>query len=320
MFASVLGLAGLGLAWREAAGTFGFTLALSDLFLGFAAGFYIAVLALYGLKAYRHPDATVDDFNDPIRGCYFSAAGMGLLLLSSAAAPHSMGLAEALWIIGAPVNLAITIAIVHGWMSREFHMHHATPIWFLPIAGNLLAAIAAPQVGYGEAGWMIFAVGLVFWFILQVIIFYRLLFHEPMEQPLRPTIVIMLAPPSLAAVAYQVLTGGALFGAAGGFATMLYGLALFIGALLILQIPMLMRLPFGLSSWSYTFPLSAFTVTATLYADRHPHWLADVIAIAGLAASTLITFYIFAKTAKMLIAGNLFREAPTPIIAAEAED
>lgn len=326
MFASVLGLAGLGLAWREAADAFGFTDAVGELFLGFAAGFYVAVLGLYALKAVRHPDALVADFIDPIRGCYFAAASMGLLLLSSAAAPHAPWLAEALWLVGAPVNMAVTLATVSGWMTREFHMHHATPVWFLPIAGNLLASIAGTPLGYGEIGWMIFAVGFIFWLVLQVIIFYRLLFHEPMEQPLRPTIVIMLAPPALAAIAFQVLAAGAAGPATeagtttSGVATMLYGLTLFIAALLLTQARTLMRLPFALSNWSYTFPLSAFTVAATLYAAQHDSWAADAIAIAGLAAATLITLYVFAITAKALLAGALFRSPSPPAREAETED
>ncbi|MEQ8603620.1 MAG: SLAC1 anion channel family protein [Marivibrio sp.] len=311
MFASVLGVAGLGLAWREAGQVFGFTLAVGELFLGFAAGFYIAVLALYGLKAARHPDAMAEDFTHPVRGCYFSAAGMGLLLLSAAAAPHSLWLAEALWIFGAPVNFAITLAIVSGWMTREFHMRHATPVWFLPIAGNLLAAIAGAPLGYVEIGWMAFAIGVVFWLALQVVIFYRLLFHEPIEQPLRPTIVIMLAPPALAYIAYQVLAGGPVFGALGGFGTMFYGLTLFIAALLAVQVPMLMRLPFALSNWSYTFPISALAAAGAIYAGRHESWAADGLAIVTLAGATLITIWVAATTGRALLAGALFR-SPQP--------
>jgi len=311
MFASVLGVAGLGLAWREAGQVFGFTLAVGELFLGFAAGFYIAVLGLYGLKAFRHPDAMAEDFTHPVRGCYFSAAGMGLLLLSTAAAPHSLWLAEALWIFGAPVNFAITLAIVSGWMTREFHMHHATPVWFLPIAGNLLAAISGAPLGYVEIGWMIFAIGVVFWLVLQVVIFYRLLFHEPIEQPLRPTIVIMLAPPALAYIAYQVLAGGPTLGALGGFGTMFYGLTLFIAALLTVQIPMLMRLPFALSNWSYTFPVSALAAAGAIYAARHDSLAADAVAVIALSAATLITIWVAAATGRALLAGALFR-SPHP--------
>ncbi|MBP5857566.1 hypothetical protein KAJ83_11140 [Marivibrio halodurans] len=306
IFLSVLGIGGLGIAWREAAESFSFTPAVGELFLGFAAGFYIAVLALYGLKALRHPDAVIADFIDPIRGSYFAAAGMGLLLMAAAARPHGPEVAEILWALGAPVTLAITMALTVGWMRHEFHMRDATPVWFLPIAGNLLAAIAVPP-GYEQIGWMIFAVGLVLWLMLQGILFYRLMFEAPLAHGLRPTMAILLAPPALAAVAYQVLTNGAVLGAIGGFGTMLYGLALFVAVLLLVQAPAFLRLPFGLTAWSYPFPLAAFTVAATLHGDRHAHWAADAIAIAALALTTLVTLIVFAKTAQALMAGRLFR-------------
>lgn len=306
IFLSVLGIGGLGIAWREAAESFSFTPAVGELFLGFAAGFYIAVLALYGLKALRHPDAVIADFVDPVRGSYFAAAGMGLLLMAAAARPHGPEVAEILWALGAPVTLAITMALTVGWMRHEFHMRDATPVWFLPISGNLLAAIAVPP-GYEQIGWMIFAVGLVLWLMLQGILFYRLMFEAPLAHGLRPTMAIMLAPPALAAIAYQVLTNGAVLGAIGGFGTMLHGLALFVAVLLLVQAPSFLRLPFGMTAWSYPFPLAAFTVAATLHGARHAHWVADAIAIAALALTTLVTLIVFAKTAQALMAGHLFR-------------
>ncbi len=150
--------------------------------------------------------------------------------------------------------------------------------------------------------------GLLFWLVLLAIVFNRLIFHPPMRQPLRPTIVIMLAPPALACIAYAVLAGGFY----DGVATMFYGIALFTTALLLAQARTLARLPFALSNWSYTFPLSALTIAATLYADQGGGGVANAIAIAALAATTAATIWVFAITARALVRGALFRNDAAP--------
>ncbi len=43
--------------------------------------------------------------------------------------------------------------------------------------------------------------------IFLVIVFYRLMFHESLKEKFLPTLVILLAPPSVAVISYSKLAG-----------------------------------------------------------------------------------------------------------------
>ena len=64
--------------------------------------------------------------------------------------------------------------------------------------------------------------------ILLTIIFYRVLFHHPIDERLMPTLFILIAPPAVGFIAYTRLTGGEL----DTFARVLYYSGLFLTLLL----------------------------------------------------------------------------------------
>ena len=302
-FGATLGLAGFAMLWREAGDTMIVETGLPTPLFGLSAGFYIAVLILYVLKCVRHPDALVEDFTNPVTANFFAAASMTMILLAAGMAPHAPGLAEGMWAIGTIAQIGVSALIVNQWMSRDCHVTSATPTWFLPIAGNMLIPIVGTPMGYEQIGWMTLGVGILFWMVVQTVVFYRLLFKAPMEHPQRPTIAIIIAPPSLAFTAYLVLNEGIL----GGPAYMFFGLAIFMTFITLPQVPALMRIPFGLSWWSYIFPLSAFGVAAFLLSDASGNPVLEAVAILVLAVLSLLVAIVSALTVRALIRGELFR-------------
>lgn len=302
LFGAGLGIAGFATAWREATVAFGFGEISAIVLAGIACGVFVALVALYGVKALRHFQAVKAEMRHPVQGNFFAAATMTAMILTTNLVTTLPGIATVIWAVAAIANLAITAFIVTHWISRDGHISHAAPVWFIPILGNLIIPIVGAPLGYTDIGWMMFAVGLLFWIVLFAIVFYRLLFERQMEEPLRPSMFILIAPPSLCFIAYAVLNGGVV----DGPAVMFLGIALFTLLILLPQIPSLLKLPFGLSWWSYTFPLAALSVACTLYADAAGGVTTQIVAVAVFALATLAVTVVTVQTVRYILAGKIF--------------
>ncbi|MDW3206698.1 MAG: SLAC1 anion channel family protein [Alphaproteobacteria bacterium] len=303
LFGAGLGIAGFATAWREMSVAFGFGETPSIVLAGIACGVFVALVALYGVKTVRHFEAVKAEIRHPVQGNFFAAATMTAMILTTNLVTSLPAAATVIWAVAAIANLAVTAVIFTSWISRDVEISHVAPVWFIPIVGNLVIPIVGAPLGYTDIGWMMFAVGLLFWVILFTIVFYRLLFERQLEGPLRPSLFILIAPPSLCFIAYAVLNGGVV----DGPALMFLGIALFTLLMLLPQVPTLLRLPFGLNWWSYTFPLAALSVACTLYADVADSETARVLAVAVFAVTALAVAVVTVQTIRYILAGKVFQ-------------
>ncbi|MCI5111188.1 MAG: SLAC1 anion channel family protein [Marivita sp.] len=280
-FSAVMGLMGTSLA-VEAAGfaTLGHWVA------GFALLVFAAQSALYGLKALRYPRAVAAEWNHPIKLAFFPAISISLLLGAIALRGTEPDLAAIVWVIGASAQALLTLAIVTSWIShRGFGVGQMSPAWFIPAVGNVNAPIAGVTLGFEEASWYFFSIGLMFWIVLLTLVFNRLVFHDPLPGKLRPTLTILIAPPAVAFLAWLQLNGGVL----DAPARILYNLGLFFAALVLVQLPGLLKLPFALSFWALSFPVAAMTIASFRYAALSGAMLFQVIGwtLLGLLAAII---------------------------------
>ncbi|WP_439122478.1 SLAC1 anion channel family protein [Marivita sp.] len=257
-FSAVMGLLGTSLAVEAA----GFS-TVSHLIAGLAALVFAAQAVLYAAKAVKHPGAVSAEWNHPIKLAFFPAISISLLLWAVVLRGVSPGLATSIWLFGALLQGILTLAIVTSWIShRGFGVGQMSPAWFIPAVGNVVAPIAGVSLGFVDASWYFFSIGVLFWIVLQTLVFNRLVFHDPLPGKLRPTLTIMIAPPAVAFLAWLQLNGGVL-DAPG---RVLYNLGMFFTALVLLQTPGLFRLPFALSFWALSFPIAAITIASFRYA------------------------------------------------------
>lgn len=259
-FATTMGLGGLALALRAAFG------ADSVLFLTALVGTALALLAvsvLYLLKVVRHRQAVMAEWQHPVRLAFFPTVTISMLILATAALPVLPRVAAGLWILAMIGQGVLTLAVISGWIgSRSFQHGHVSPAWFIPAVGNVIVPVAGAQLGWIEVSWLFFSAGLIFWLILLTLVFNRLIFHDPLPQRLQPTLVILIAPPAVASIAWVRLTGGN-----DPFGHVLLSLGYVFAALVATQIPRILRLPFALSSWALSFPLAALAIASMLHGE-----------------------------------------------------
>ena len=100
LFPPIMGLFGLGLGWRAAAGAFGVSPAIGDLILGATSLLFLFTLAAYLAKPLRRPTAFMEDLRVLPGRAGLSAASLCLMLFAAVLAPMASGVATALGAFG----------------------------------------------------------------------------------------------------------------------------------------------------------------------------------------------------------------------------
>lgn len=302
LFAMIMGLTGLGLAWRKAASVLGVPDQVGEGLLGLAATLFVGLALLYAAKALRHFPEVRAEFNNPIRVNFFPTVSISLLLLSIGALPYSESLALGVWGLGALLHLMATVYLIGRWITRAHEITMINPAWFIPVVGNIIVPIAGTKLGFTEISWFFFAIGLVFWIVLFTIVFYRIVFHNPLATRFLPTLFILIAPPGVGTVSYLALTGGQI----DVFTRVLLYSGLFITLLNFSMVRQFLKLPFFVSWWAYTFPMAAITIATLEYQHHLNHPGVAVLAWGLLSVTTLIIGSVFVRTSVELMRGHLF--------------
>lgn len=263
-FAMIMGLAGLTIGWEKAQSVLGQHFPFVPWLIGVVSLLFAGLAALYIAKAVRHPAAVRAELRHPVRINFMPTMAISLLLLAIVYLDVAPAASRWLWIIGTALQLGFTLFVVNAWMHHEhFQVQHMNPAWFIPAVGNVLVPVAGVPLGYEPISWFFFSIGILLWPVLLTIVFYRVLFHQPLPERLMPTLFILVAPPAVGFIAYVRLTGGL-----DVFAQILYFSALFFTLLLATQVIRFLRIRFYLSWWAYSFPLAAIAIASMLMAEQ----------------------------------------------------
>ncbi len=298
-FSSVMGLAGLAIAWQKAQFVFDMSLDAASALRWLAIAVFAAVMALYLAKLVLYREAVLDELGHPIQLNFFPTISVSMILLGISLMQSLPAVSAVLWIIGTALHLLFTLHVMGVWIHHEhFEIHHINPAWFIPVVGNVLVPIAGVPLGYAELSWFFFSIGMVFWLILFTIIVYRMLFHHPLPDRLMPTFFILIAPPAAGFIAYAQLAGIGQTGELDGFARVLYYSGLFLTLLLLTQAGRFVRLHFFLSWWAYSFPLAAIAVSTLIMFELTGLTVFAILGWCLLSLVTLIVLYLLYRTAR----------------------
>lgn len=255
IFPVILGLLGLGLAARKAAGSLGLAETPAGGVVEAALGALLvlwafAVLALL-VKVARRPAVLVEDMKVLPGRAGLAAASMSAMVAAAVLVPYAPG--AALWLaLGALVahaGLAVLLLAVILRLPPE--ARGVTPAFHLAFVGFIVAAL--PLV---SLGWLGLATG-IFWATLAAAVLIwgasaRQFLRMVPPAPLRPLLAIHLAPAALLSQGAGLL----------GMPELAMGLAV-VGAVLFLALLSAARwlTASGFSAmWgSFTFPLASFT-------------------------------------------------------------
>lgn len=291
-FATVMGIMGLTLALHAASSVWPAAESLSLVMMWLGIAVFVLLSLFYVAKAVKYPAAVKAEWNHPVRLAFFPAISISLLLIAAALSNIDMAAAKAVWIIGTALQGSLTIAVVSGWIShRSFEVGHLTPAWFIPAVGNVIVPVAGARLGYFEISWLFFSTGMIFWVVLLTLVFNRLIFHNPIPGKLFPTMVILIAPPTVAFIGYLNLVGEV-----DNFARFLINVGYVFAALVVVQAPKIAKLPFALPFWALSFPIASLSISSFLFARKVGSGAHELIGIGALLVLVVIMAALIYRT------------------------
>lgn len=305
LFGSVMGLAGLGQAWRMAHTQWGTPLWIAQIISGVAVIVFVLLVVAYAIKAATGFEHVKAEFTHPIAGALFGTPLISALLLPAILAEISMPLARTLWILGA-IGMTVFAWLMAGrWIGIRQQRVHAVPAWIVPLVGMLDIPLAVPALHFTEPPHALMvlglSVGLFFAIPLFTIILSRLMFEEPMPAAMSPSLLIMLAPFAVGFSAYVITVGHVDLFAEGLFALTLLLLTVLLSRLRDLR----HCCPFRVSWWAVSFPLSAAAGAGLRYAAFAQAIWADAIAVALLALASTVIAALFIRTITGIMRGEM---------------
>lgn len=263
LFGAVMSMAGLALAWRLASKSYGVSIDIAN-HIGIVSLLLFGVLALSYLgKLLNYPELVKQEFFHPVLGNFFGTVGISILLLSSVLATYSADARLLVWSIGAVVTLVLAALMIARLLSGNASPASAVPAWLIAGVGTLDIVVtggALPAQWTHEVNLLAAAVGAVSAIVFFVLIFSRLVHHEPLAAGMRPSKMIMVAPFSVGFIAYVNLTQKI-----DMFAALLFYFGLFLFVIMSYRL-LVKPAPFSSSWWAIGFPMAALSNAALIYA------------------------------------------------------
>ncbi len=287
-FGSVMSLSGLSLAWRLASKASGANVAVSSA-IGILSLAVFAVLALcYMAKLLRYPDLVHQEFSHPIIGNFFGTVGISILLLSSVISAYSTAAQLVVWIIGVVVTLVLSATMISRLLDGNGAPTNVVPAWLIAGVGSL--DIVVTGAGFTSA-WaheinlLAAGIGSVSAVVCFILIFSRLVHHEPLAAGMRPSKLILVAPFAVGFIAYVNLVHKV-----DMFASLLFYFGLFLFVIISYRL-FRKPTPFSPNWWAIGFPMAALSNAALMYSS----------ATGGLALYVIAMLLLFLLTAAIFV-------------------
>lgn len=296
----VLGLGGLSAGWRVCSHLFGVPLIASDAlaFAAFAA--WATCLGLWLLRWLFDRPLALAEWRNPVTSLYFALLPMSTLIAAIAIAPHLPATADAMLLAGVCAEIILYVVRLGPLWLGEARPADIPPVIFMPaIGGSFVCAIACGVLGHADWGMLFFGVGMLSWMGLESVLLQRL-FTSELPAGQRASMGIFYAPPSSACVAYLALTSGA----PDIFAHALFGHACFLSLIMLRLLPWLMKQPFSIGYWAYSFGVTAMPLAALRFVERGETGIVATLALPLFAAANLIIALLVFATIRLLLSGG----------------
>lgn len=310
-FASVMGVCGLAVAWLRATRVLGDLAGGIALVLALAAAVgFVTLLAAYGVRASKFPAALQEDLRHPVRHPMVSAIPLSLLLITAVAVAllGAQPWLAVLWVVGAVGQILASLWVLWRWarVNPAPRWPGVTPALLLPAVGHVLVPLAGAPLGFETWSLVQFAVGVVAWPLVTVLLFARIARTGMWPERMLASTFITVVPASV--IALVTLQAGV----DQPVVLVLWAVALLFLLWSARFAARVAAQPFSMAQWAVSFPLTAFTALSLRLGETQGPFM-QTFALAMLALSTLVIAALSLATLKGLRQGSLL--VPEPVAA-----
>jgi tellurite resistance protein len=308
-FGIVLGLAGLGNAWRAAHQVWNLPAPVGEALMLAAALVWAVVIGLYIAKWIFLREEALAEAHHAVQCCFIGLVGVATMLVALASLPYWRLGAEIAYGAGAAWTLGFALWRT-GLLWRGERDHGATTaVLYLPaVAGAFVTAAGAAAFGYPDWGQLAFGAGLFSWLAIESVLLHRLYTATSLPVALRPTLGIQLAPPAVGALAYISVSSGA----PDMFVHAMLGYGLLQALLLLRLAPWIAEQPFAPSYWAFSFGATALAAAPLRMIERGETGAVAILAPFIFVAANVLIAALVLGTLWLVARGRLLpRAAPT---------
>ncbi len=296
IFPPILGLFGIGLAWRAAAAQLGAPSWIGEMWLGAVCLLYVFAGIAYKAKILRRPSALLDDAKILPGRAGLSAMTASMFLFSATLVPYWTLGANIVLFAGLIAHAAGAAIIIRSLILGPAEQRRVTPVWQISFVGFIIAPVAAVPLGWMELSALIYATTLPIAAAIWIISALQFL-RAGVPAPLRPLLAIHLAPVSLFGIVSVLLGYDSVALAFGWLGITVFAVGVFAARYLT-------ESGFSPMWGGFTFPLAAFANLMLAVASLQPMPF-QIVGGLELVFATLAVGYIAYKVMQMWMKGTL---------------
>ena len=301
-FGMVLGIIGMGFAWRYASQALPVSHWIGD-------GLVILAMVIWGLltlaffsRLLRFPHSVLAEIRHPVMSSFVSLFPATTMLVAIGFVPWYRPLALGLFSIGVVIQLAYAAWQTAGLWRGDHPEEATTPGLYLPtVANNFISAMACGALGFNDAGLVFLGAGVFSWLSLEPVILQRLRSCGELPTALRTSLGIQLAPALVACSAWLSVNGGE----GDTLAKMLFGYGLLQLLFMLRLMPWYLSQPFNASFWSFSFGVSALATTGLHLGHGSESGFFHMLSIPLFIFTNVIIALLLVRTFALLMQGKL---------------
>lgn len=301
-FGMVLGIIGMGFAWRYASTIWPVSSIIGDALVVLAATIWALLTMAFISRAIRFPWSVLQEMRHPVASSFVSLFPATTMLVSIGFVPWYRPLSLALFTLGVVLQLSYSAWQSAGLWRGKHPGEATTPGLYLPtVANNFISAMACGALGFNDAGLVFLGAGVFSWLSLEPVILQRLRSDGELPAAMRTSLGIQLAPALVACSAWLSVNGGE----ADTFAKLLFGYGLLQLLFMLRLMPWYLQQPFNASFWSFSFGISALAATGLHLGHGQPSGFFHTLAIPLFIFTNLIIALLLFRTFLLLVRGKL---------------
>lgn len=301
-FGMVLGIIGMGFAWRYASTLWPVTRWPGESLVALAIVIWFLLTVAFIARAIRFPRSVLAEMRHPVMSSFVSLFPATTMLVAIGFVPWLRPVSLVLFSVGVVIQLAYAAWQSAGLWRGNHPQEATTPGLYLPtVANNFISAMACGALGFNDAGLVFLGAGVFSWLSLEPVILQRLRSAGELPSALRTSLGIQLAPALVACSAWFSVNGGE----ADTFAKMLFGYGLLQLLFMLRLMPWYLSQPFNASFWSFSFGVSALATTGLHLGQSNPSGFFHAIAVPLFIFTNVIIGMLLVRTFILLIQGKL---------------